>query len=102
MIMKAGICKNAAWEVWRTIRMMDEHDNIVKIGADWNNERVMRIDLSVLGIEDKWEVRAIGKFAGKWANDGYEQTEKTYIGACSGESKDEENQRSRLVFFLGI
>lgn len=40
-------------------------DNIVKIEADWNNEPMLRIDLSVLAakISEKFEQ---SKFAGKW------------------------------------
>jgi len=46
-------------------RMMDELDNIVKIEADWNNEPMLRINLSVLAarISEKFEQ---SEFADKW------------------------------------
>ena len=46
-------------------RMMDVLDNIVKIEADWNNEPILKIDLSVLAdrIREKLEQ---SEFAGEW------------------------------------
>ena len=46
-------------------RLMDEIDSIVKIEADWNNEPILKIDLSILAarISEKFEQ---SEFAGKW------------------------------------
>lgn len=46
-------------------RMMDVLDNIIKIEADWNNEPMLKIDLSVLAdrIREKFEQ---SEFAGEW------------------------------------
>ncbi len=46
-------------------RMMDVLDNIVTIEADWNNEPMLKIDLSGLAarIREKFEQ---SEFAGEW------------------------------------
>jgi len=46
-------------------RMMDELDSIAKIETDWNDEPVLKIDLSVLAarLSDRFEQ---SEFAGKW------------------------------------
>lgn len=72
------------------IRMMDELDNIVKIEADWNNEPVMRIDLSVLAarISEKFEQ---SEFAGKWTMMDMSKHKETIWGVFK-RIEDEENQ----------
>ena len=46
-------------------RMMEELDNIVTIEADWNNEPMLKIDLSILAarISEKFEQ---SEFTGEW------------------------------------
>jgi len=74
-------------------RMMDMLDNIVKIEADWNNEPVLRIDLSGLAarISEKFEQ---SKFVGKWIMKDMSEHTETVWGAFEKieHDKDEENQ----------
>ena len=46
-------------------RLMEILDNIVKIEADWNNEPILKIDLSILAarISEKFEQ---SEFTDKW------------------------------------
>ena len=75
------------------IRMMDMLDNIVKIEADWNNEPVLRIDLSGLTarISEKFEQ---SEFAGKWTMKDMSKHTETVWGVFKKieHDEDEENQ----------
>jgi len=61
-------------------RMMEELDNIVKIEADWNNEPMLKIDLSILAarISEKFEQ---SEFAGKWTMKDISKHTETVWGA---------------------
>jgi hypothetical protein len=74
-------------------RMMDELDNIVTIEADWNNEPILKIDLSILAarISEKFEQ---SEFAGKWTlkdMSKYKETVWTVFRKIEHD-EDEENQ----------
>lgn len=75
------------------MRMMDELDNIVTIEADWNNEPMLKIDLSILAarISEKFEQ---SEFAGKWTmKDMSKHTEIVWSAFKKIEhDEDEENQ----------
>jgi hypothetical protein len=58
--------------------MMDALDNIVTIEADWNNEPMLKIDLSGLAarLSERFEQ---SEFAGKWTmNDMSKRTETVW------------------------
>jgi hypothetical protein len=65
MIMKKGFVQMPLERYDELIRMMYILDNIVKIETDWNNEPMLKIDLSGLAarLSEKFEQ---SEFAGKW------------------------------------
>lgn len=84
-------------------RMMDELDNIVTIEADWNNEPMLKIDLSILAarISEKFEQ---SEFASKWTlkdMSKYKETVWTVFKKIEHD-EDEENQAQPLGFLFGF
>ncbi len=74
-------------------RMMDELDNIVTIEADWNNEPMLKIDLSILAarISEKFEQ---SEYQGMWKlkdMSKYKETVWTVFKKIEHD-EDEENQ----------
>jgi len=63
--MKKGFVQMPLERYDELIRMMYILDNIVKIETDWNNEPMLKIDLSGLAarLSEKFEQ---SEFAGKW------------------------------------
>lgn len=72
-------------------RMMDELDNIVKIEADWNNEPMLKIDLSILAakIREKFEQ---SEFAGKWTMADISNYKETVWGVFKKIEHDEDEE----------
>ena len=73
-------------------RLMDALDNIVEIKANWNDEPMLIIDLSVLAakISEKLEQ---SEFAGKWTMNDMSEHKETVWGAFKKiDSDDEEDQ----------
>jgi hypothetical protein len=70
-------------------RMMDELDNIVKIETDWNNEPVLKIDLSILAarLSEKFEQ---SEFAGKWTMMDISKHKETVWGVFKKIDSDED------------
>jgi hypothetical protein len=72
-------------------RLMDEIDNIVKIEADWNNEPILKIDLSMLAarISEKFEQ---SEFAGKWIMKDISEHKETVWGVFEKIKHDEDEE----------
>ena len=70
-------------------RMTDALDNIVRIETDWNNEPVLRIDLSILAarLSEKFEQ---SEFAGKWTMMDMSKYKETVWGVFKKIDADED------------